>query len=85
MKMKSRTRISERKRGTRRQLSDMGAIFLCDLYDRLDTQPFCDAISDFAGLAELLAGNNAPEACAIKRLVAAEAVLNRIRQRVSEA
>ena len=64
------------------RLGDLGTIFLCDCYDRLDSKPFRDAISDYAGLAELLTGNNAPEARAIKRMVAAESELNQIRAKV---
>jgi hypothetical protein len=79
--MKNHTQIIEKKDRTRRGLSDLGAIVLCDIYDRLDRKPFCDAMSDFAGLAELLAGNNAPEVRAIKTMVEAEAQLNQIREK----
>jgi hypothetical protein len=66
----------------RDQLSESGAIFLRDIYDALDGKPFCDAMAEFGGLAELLVGNNAPEARAIKQMVQAEAQLNRIRDKV---
>jgi len=83
--MKNHAQIIERKDGTRHRLSDLGAIFLCDIYDRLEGKRFCYAMAHFAGLAELLAGNNAPELYEIKRMVASEAELNRIRKRVHEA
>jgi hypothetical protein len=86
--MKNQTRI-ERKRRTvgkrlqpRGELSQLGAIFLCDLYDTLDEKPFRDAMADFEGLAELLVENNTPEARAIKTMVQAENELNRIRDKV---
>ena len=72
--MKNQKRVS--------QLSDLGAIFISEFYDRSEEKRFRDAISDFAGLADLLAENNAPEARAIKRMVAAEAELNQLRGKV---
>ena len=76
--MKNQAQI-ERQKAVPRQLSNMEAIVLCDIYDRLDKEPFCDAMSTYLGLAELLAENHAPEARAIKTMVEAEAQLNRIR------
>lgn len=72
----------QRKSKKSRQLADLETIVLSELYDRYAEMRFEDAVSGLAGLAELLAENNAPEVRALKTLVAANAVLNQIRAKV---
>lgn len=65
-----------------RQLSNLEVIMLSELYDRASNKRFEDAMADFAGIAELLAENTAPEVEALKRMVDGETELNMIRSKV---
>jgi hypothetical protein len=66
------------------QLSDIAAISLSGVYERIADLRFSDAIAELHGVADLLAGNHTSEVNAIKQIVAAEAVLNKLRTRVYE-
>ena len=69
------------KAGDVRKLSELEIIQLDQLYCLYSEQSFTDGMACFAGLAELTAGNTAPEIQALKRMVAAEQELNGIRSK----
>jgi hypothetical protein len=69
------------KPGDGRQLSQLEAVQLDELYNFYSEKSFNDGMACFAGLAELLAGNTTAEVQALKRMVESERELNGIRSK----
>ena len=64
-----------------RQLSQLEVVQLDYLYNLYSEKSFNDGMACFAGLAELMAENTAPEVQTLKRMVEAEQELNGIRSK----